>query len=279
MNKQYRVIFLGTIHDGLDIEHVKLQAAKRLHATQDQLNRIFLGRRVILKQHLSAEQGWAYVRVLEQIGMLVELESMPAEAPAAAPQTPVKPPIQPQTAVSPISAKTQPSAPTEVAPPASAKESDLSQFERTHINLARAEALLNGYISTEAIPAQNITHTPPAIAQAPAPKDSAEPLDKVQRELAALEAYLGAHELPPTAAPPPTPPTSHTNVSTIPLAARQSLSTSPLSAPIPQQSLTNKQVPLIFSTIIECAHCGTSHVIEGQVMVSIQPQRLHSKAG
>ncbi|GAB2895775.1 hypothetical protein GCM10027046_26350 [Uliginosibacterium flavum] len=240
MDKIFRIVFQGGLREGLDPALVRQQATARLKANPAQAERIFSGERVLLKQNLDAAQAKAYQSALAQLGMLVTLEEMSPAAPAAAL-----------------------SAPPRIEAP---KPAELCQFQRTHINLARAEALLNGTDPTQLAP--TIAAPMPVAAQPrrSVPRAAVEPrtpnddwmhesgfvsLERAQKRLAdAAAQFSQPAEMPAHAARQSLPEGAPSTVIIIP----------PAPATRPAQ---------IFSSQFQCRHCGTEHQIESHLQLNI----------
>ncbi|MBS1209502.1 MAG: hypothetical protein H6R19_1900 [Proteobacteria bacterium] len=121
MNLEYWIIFRGGIRDGFQRDQVRAQVSSRLKVDARQLERIFSGQRVVLKKGLDATGGYRFLAQLQQMGMDAVLERISAEPPAASP----KPPVVRRTENW-------------------MSDSGFMDFERTQLNLSRAEAVLNG---------------------------------------------------------------------------------------------------------------------------------------
>lgn len=140
MDQEYRIVFNGRIREGLSMRKVRANAAVRLNASDELIERMFSGRRVVLKNKVSKAEGLAYMERLAKLGLVVELEPMPSPKGTATVQTPIAAGF---VVISP------PAAPADPAWRAPAEESwltgtCLADLARTHLNLDRAEALLNG---------------------------------------------------------------------------------------------------------------------------------------
>lgn len=281
MEAKFRVVFTGRIQDGLDPARVKQEAATRLKASPAQLDQLFSLPRVILKKSVDADYGQAYVQALHEIGMLVELEPLPEDASGSTGRAAETPPV-PDSAPPParpmpkaLSSPNVPAleegkglapeenviipdipapvhvsadlpdpmaddlasslAPLEAAYPGTAgpASSIISSYERMQANLSRAEALLNA--------SHRLEVSPPATAETLPAKDSPPPHPASEPR--------GASQTGEPAMP-------------------------PAGQPAPQQEVSTPQIaqaPLLFRTTIECTTCGTPHIIEGRLLVSILP--------
>lgn len=73
----YRVVFSGEIASGFDQKLVFQAATQRMKASPAQIDKVFSGRKVVLKKGMSDKEGAYYVAELKKIGMLVTLEQEP----------------------------------------------------------------------------------------------------------------------------------------------------------------------------------------------------------
>ncbi|MBK9218010.1 MAG: hypothetical protein IPL70_06010 [Uliginosibacterium sp.] len=139
MDQEYRIVFNGRIREGLSMRKVRANAAVRLNASDELIERMFSGRRVVLKNKVSKAEAVAYMERLAKLGLVVELEPMPSPKGTATVQTPIAAGF---VVISPPAVR-------RTARRAPAEESwltgtCLADLARTHLNLDRAEALLNG---------------------------------------------------------------------------------------------------------------------------------------
>lgn len=166
---RYRVIFSGKIRDGLDLGTVRAMVAERLRgASPAQVNRIFSGKRIILKGGLTEAAAHKYIGKLERLGMVMSLvkERVPAivrlaEGGAGMHLGVIKSASQPVCSAASSALANTPAMPIVSGAPAetaSASDEDswmtsssFADLARTQVNLDRAEALLNGsgYTGTE----------------------------------------------------------------------------------------------------------------------------------
>jgi len=121
MEPGYRVIFRGGIREGFQDHQVRAKLLSHLNVDAHQIERMFSGQRVVLKKGLDATDGRHFLERLQKMGMDVVLEKIPAEWAAAPTLPPI--PCKPDNWVN---------------------DSGFADFERTQLNLARAEAVLNG---------------------------------------------------------------------------------------------------------------------------------------
>lgn len=141
MDQEYRIVFNGRIREGLSMRKVRANAAIRLKASEPEIERLFSGKRIVMKNNVSKDAGLAYTEQLAKLGLVVDLEPMPSPRDTA-------------TAPSPISAGSVALFPPVDQPVVSTEESwmastCLADLARTQLNLDRAEALLNGCLVSE----------------------------------------------------------------------------------------------------------------------------------
>lgn len=253
MDKCFRIVFQGKIREGMDPAAVRRHAAVRLKVNASQLERIFSGPRIVLKQHLDAAQGSVYLRALDELGMVARLEPMPDDTPpavtprqeqnAATPALTMRSPVAAgprKTPQPPTGAPTPRQSPSASPKPGAAPSgaNTISHIERTHANLARAEALLNA----------SLPRTPPA------PPIAVTQPEAVRQELAAMEAQLGRlgiGGIPPTA---------------------QAAVAARLALPEAQRDTAGQiEAPIVFTTAVDCTHCGTRHIVEGKLTLIMTP--------
>ena len=108
MDKLVRVVFHGEVLEGCDPVAVKREIGEQLTLNPARLDRLFSGRRVVLKRGLDAERAQRHVRQFARLGARLHIEhddgaETPAPArPAAAvdtqPPTMVMPPPAPRPA-------------------------------------------------------------------------------------------------------------------------------------------------------------------------------------
>jgi len=284
MEARYRVVFAGQIQAGLDLALVKQEAATRLKASPEQLDQLFSLPRVILKKDVDAAYAHAYVAALREIGMLVELEPLLQETPAAHLESPLPPqissvpPPEPR-AESPLVTPAPPAeAHTKAPASAPAEENVIIQDGPAPLAVTMAGTEQTGSDLANTLAPLETAYTPPAPEAAPAnPLTSS--YERMQANLARAEAVLNASRRPaePLAAV-PEPPLFIRPAETIPaappatgLAVSVEATASPAPSPTePPQPLLAK-APLLFRTTIECSECGTPHIIEGRLMVTVLP--------
>jgi hypothetical protein len=84
MSLQFQIVFKGQLLEGFELAVVKANAARRLKATPEQVDRLFSGKRAVLKKSLPDDVAQRYASELKRIGMLVAIEPEAAKAPAPA---------------------------------------------------------------------------------------------------------------------------------------------------------------------------------------------------
>ncbi len=122
MDEAYRIVFSGDIHESLTPARVRDRVARHLKLSPAQIDKLFSGRHVVLKNGIDATAARGYVDRLKRLGMRVRVEAVAKPKPAN------KAPAE-----------------TEWNDRAS-----IATLARTHMNLDRAEALLNGTASLDA---------------------------------------------------------------------------------------------------------------------------------
>lgn len=141
MDKKYRIVFKGAIVDGFDPATVKQAAAKRLKLEGGAVEKVFCGHRAVLKKNLDHATAERYLGALRQIGMQATIEEQPAlvASPALVPETKPNTFDALATITNPLVLASELIVPQAPAPEPAA------EFDphKTHINLARAEELLN----------------------------------------------------------------------------------------------------------------------------------------
>jgi len=137
MDKKYRIVFNGAIVDGFDPVVVKQAAANRLKLDGSAVEKVFSGRRAVLKKNLDQATAERYLGALRQIGMQARAEEQPALVASPAPDVRQSTFDALATITNPLVLADEPIAPLASEP--------VVEFDphKTHINLARAEELLN----------------------------------------------------------------------------------------------------------------------------------------
>lgn len=166
MSDSFRIAFSGGILPGFTLDLVRRQVRERLKATPEQLVRMFSGRPLFLKKDLNEAAALEYLRRLQNLGLDVTLE--------AAINYSARPQITEPAAQTVTPSSTETSSPPSAAAPATSSrpqawlsDTGFADFARTHLNLSRAEALLNGNFTEAAAPEPEISPPMPA---APAAK-------------------------------------------------------------------------------------------------------------
>jgi len=285
MEARYRVVFAGRIQAELDLALVKQEAATRLKASPEQLDQLFSLPRVILKKDVDGAYAHAYVAALREIGMLVELEPLQQETHTADPESPPSPqassapPPEPRTE-SPLVTHMTPPAEARAETPATtpAEENVIIQDSPAPLAVGATNTEQTGSDLANTLAPLDTAYTPPVTETAPAnPLTSS--YERMQANLARAEAVLNASRKPAESlASPSEPPLFIRAAETAPAALPASslgvsvdTTVSPVPSPAepPQQLLA--KAPLLFRTTIECSECGTPHIIEGRLMVTVLP--------
>lgn len=292
MDNLYRITFSGQLSPGAHPELVRTLIANRMKLTASQVDRMFCGKKVILKNSLVEEEAVAFAARLSRLGMLVDILPMPPEesdsmaaeasppaadaradtsavaspAPgeiaaaaqaAAAGDAPASPPEAvpaapgADLAESPATASPGPESPlaistelptsqiTQLAPrPESATssqfgnprfdeswltQSSFANLARTHLNLDRAEALLN--VASPVMPQH-------------------------------VDLHLGPQTLAPNEGTP-----------VVQVLAKENMA-EPIAAP---------HQPIHITTEFSCTHCGTLHRIELNITQMEAPAQIRTR--
>ena len=77
---RYEAVFYGQIQQGADLEEVKAAIAKMFKTDEVTLARLFSGKRIPIKQNLSAEEADKYSVAFAKAGAICELELMADDA-------------------------------------------------------------------------------------------------------------------------------------------------------------------------------------------------------
>jgi len=85
---EHRVIFSGEVAPGFEPEAVKRQLARRMKLTPEQIEKLFSGRRIILKKGLDAASAAAYTKTLGKLGAVAAVEPPPPGRTPAEPAGP-----------------------------------------------------------------------------------------------------------------------------------------------------------------------------------------------
>ena len=72
----FEVAFSGQVSDGSDLDNVKARVGKMFNADERKLEKLFSGRRVVIKKNISQEVANKYVKALAQVGAVVEANLM-----------------------------------------------------------------------------------------------------------------------------------------------------------------------------------------------------------
>lgn len=227
----FRIVFTGRIRDGLTLDSVRKAVELRLSANSAQADRIFSGRKVVLKQGLELEAARTYANRLERLGMVVVVEPVPTsadatvlKAPAPAAGAPVDTPAEAQPA--PLAGNQEETWLT---------SSGFADLARTQVNLARAQALLSGQPELSPAPAE----VPTKPLRAPEP-----PLPRLFGAVPPAPGALAA-EVVPKVVKLPTPPVT-------------------AAAEIVEPPNT-----LHLSGTFRCNHCDALHQFEATVIVKL----------
>jgi ribosomal protein L7/L12 len=90
-DKRYKVVFLGEIFADRDIDEVKRNLAALYKMDVSGIERLFSGRRVVVKQEVDHAAALKYVAAFEQAGALCRIEEIGAPVVKAEPPPPGEP--------------------------------------------------------------------------------------------------------------------------------------------------------------------------------------------
>ena len=90
--KAYQIIFSGQTVDGIDTTQAKANLSKLYKTDVSQIEKLFQGKRVVLKKNLNEDKALSYLTTLKQAGVICALEEMTAAAGAKESEKPVAPP-------------------------------------------------------------------------------------------------------------------------------------------------------------------------------------------
>lgn len=109
----FQLIFKGECSPGTDLATARNNARALFKASLDQVDKMFSGQRVVIRNKLDEAQAEKYLAVLKKHGMVAYVEPMAgsAPAPAPAPARPVPARPQPEAAASAPETSAQPAPP------------------------------------------------------------------------------------------------------------------------------------------------------------------------
>jgi len=81
----YEVAFSGQIQEGAELDAVKARIAKMFKANEATIEKLFSGKRIVIKKNLSAETADKYSMAFTKAGAICDLALMPADTAPAAP--------------------------------------------------------------------------------------------------------------------------------------------------------------------------------------------------
>lgn len=84
----YQLVFRGECSPGMDVQTARSNAMALFKATVDQVDRMFSGQRVVIRNKLDEAQVKKYQAVMRKHGMVAHIESMEGKSSAARPVTP-----------------------------------------------------------------------------------------------------------------------------------------------------------------------------------------------
>ena len=72
----FEVAFSGQVSDGSDLDNVKARVGKMFNADERKLNKLFSGKRVVIKKNISKETADKYLKAFAQVGAVAEAKSI-----------------------------------------------------------------------------------------------------------------------------------------------------------------------------------------------------------
>src|SRR5690606_36985550 len=118
----YEVIFQGKLAEGFSAADVRANIARLFKASPQQVEQMFSGRRVVIRNQLDQETAQKYQALLRKHGAICSLEPMAGAAPAPSPQAAAAPSAAspaPKPAANPTTPPSNNSAAAPVKRPAS----------------------------------------------------------------------------------------------------------------------------------------------------------------
>lgn len=156
MSEQYELVFYGELVPGVDAVQAKRNIAELFKASVEQVERMFSGQRVVIRNKLDAETAQKYVIAMQKRGAVCKLETMGGAAPMPAAEKPAAPPAYAPTQPAPVAPK-----PATVASAASAatvnRREHLAKVGRLPIAGEKVEAILADFDATIAPAGQRLS--------------------------------------------------------------------------------------------------------------------------
>lgn len=106
----FEIVFQGQVKDGVALEQARTRLGQLFQAGEQQLDVLFSGRRIVIKQNLDETAAEKYRQAIDRAGAVCLVEAMGAEQP--------KPQVAPQPVPRPTASADAPVRPT--APPTAA---------------------------------------------------------------------------------------------------------------------------------------------------------------
>ncbi len=157
MAQIYEVVFYGKLLEGFDETAVKFQVAQLFKTGLDQVERMFTGKRVVIRNKLDLETAQKYLIAMKKRGAECSIEQMgspgtpvnptapQASSPAAAPERPAPAPVASEASVqtapaaaSPSNQVSSPSAPVSPSAPSPMRSQEVAS--KSGLNLAGEKA-------------------------------------------------------------------------------------------------------------------------------------------
>lgn len=162
----YEVIFQGKLAEGFSAADVRANVARLFKASPQQVEQMFSGRRVVIRNQLDQETAQKYQALLGKQGAICTIEPMADAAPAPSPQpAPAAASPAPKPAASPTAPPSNNSAAVPVERPASdtgrlnlaGKKAD-QILQNVQIDLAPVGALMSPQTEQPPVAAPDISH-------------------------------------------------------------------------------------------------------------------------
>lgn len=137
----YQLVFRGECTPGTDIAAARNNARALFKASLDQVDKMFSGQRVIIRNKLDEAQAEKYRQVLQKHGMVAHVESM---AGAPTPAAPTTPPPAPSASPEPSPESQPPQSASTEPSTTSAGAVKVEPGERLHVAGEKVDSILSG---------------------------------------------------------------------------------------------------------------------------------------
>lgn len=153
----FQLVFKGECAPGTDMETARTNARTLFKASVEQVDRMFSGQPVVIRNKLEEVQAEKYRAVLQKHGMIAHVQPMPGTAPAQP-----APASAPRSAASEPRAQAAPSAPTSGQGPAQGpgKVPDTEPGDRPNVAGDKVDDILTGSaLSLDPVGVTLVEHT------------------------------------------------------------------------------------------------------------------------